>query len=84
MANEELMRILPDKVERSNIPGPFHIKTYPGSHSIVVLTCELVTCGGQDSKERADELASALNEVWKKHFDDLNDQVISDIPTRSI
>ena len=63
MANEELMRELPKDVEDATVSGPFHIKKYPGSYSIVVLTNELVTCGGLDSKERADELASALNQT---------------------
>ncbi len=68
MAQEELMRQLPKDIERPTEAGIFFIKKYPGSYAIVVLTTELVTCGGEDGKARADELASRFNRVWNQWF----------------
>lgn len=70
MANEELMWYLPPDVERTSIPGPFFIKRYPGSYSVVVLTSELVTCGGEGAKDGAEQLARALNEVWNNSMEE--------------
>lgn len=64
MAQEELMRQLPVGVEESDIPGPFFIRNNGGSFSLIVLTEILVTCGGEDGKERAARLACTFNEVW--------------------
>jgi len=66
MAREELFKKLPEGVENVDNVGPFKIKRYPGSTSVVVLTDELVTCGGSDGRERAIELANRMNETWNK------------------
>lgn len=65
MAHEGLMRQLPKGVERVAERGPFFIrKNSGGTHSIIVLTEVLVTCGGKDSKDRATDIACSLNRVW--------------------
>lgn len=69
VAQEGLMQQLPKGIERPSEPGIFFIKKYPGSYAIVVLTTELVTCGGENGKARADEFASRLNGAWNKWFE---------------
>lgn len=68
MSHEELMGILPEDIERVKVPGPFFIRKYPGSYAVVVLTDELVTCGGEEAQKRASHLATTLNEVWNNNI----------------
>lgn len=66
MAQEELMQQLPSDIERVAPPGPFFIRDNHGSYSVVVLTKDLVTCGGVNSRVRAENLACDLNKTWSK------------------
>ena len=68
MAREELMRQLPSDIERATESGSFFLRNNGGSYSVVVLTEIIVTCGGEDGKDRADQLASDLNMVWNQRI----------------
>jgi len=67
---------LPKSWERVS-RGPFYIRNdgypyYPGTkpsdyaYSVVCRTAVIVTCGGQDTKERATILAKRLNGVFNR------------------
>lgn len=73
MAHEELMRDLPKDIKRTDVPGPFLIRRYPGSFAVVVLTDILVTCGGDEAESNARQLAEALNRTWNGHYDNVVD-----------
>lgn len=70
MAKENLMERLPEGIKRVSKPGgPFLIRDNRGSHSVVVLTEVLVTCGGINSEKRAVKLARSLNRCWHKKIE---------------
>ncbi len=66
--NDSLMQRLPDGVEEVEVKGPFLIRRYPGSFAVIVQNSVLVTCGGDNARESASEIAKALNSAWREQI----------------
>ncbi len=88
MANENLMQWLPEGVKRASTDGPFKLQCvhadYPdGAHIIITIPPELVTCGGEDGRERADRIASRLNQTWKAVMEEEKNRGLDEMRERA-